>query len=256
MDEVLEKMYEDTSTAISRDERELFISRIKRGQIYDHKKDHNEALELWANVLKEVLLRVKVKESEVSELRMSTNSLVDSESSIASDDDQDLEDERRAKKLQYLRTKRANELRDLLELQHRVTFMMASANFQLKNETEETRLYEEAEALRREVRLFSISLIIQILRHPIRRANHFIKRLNDMVDGQHFVEIPELKQSDFSGGILSREILRRLQSFVDQMNAQANELDDWREKVIQRLRLPLLDQTADPDGEFFLLLLN
>ena len=53
MDEVLEKMYEDTSTAISRDERELFISRIKRGQIYDYKKDHNEALELWAEVLKE-----------------------------------------------------------------------------------------------------------------------------------------------------------------------------------------------------------
>ena len=65
---------------------------------------------------------------------------MDSESSVASDDDQDLEDERRAKKLQHLRTKRANELRDLLELQHRATFMMASANFQLKNEAEETKI--------------------------------------------------------------------------------------------------------------------
>src|SRR5438552_7819573 len=62
MDEVLEKMYEDTSAATSRDERELFISRIKRGQIYDHKKDHNGALELWTDVLKEVLLRVKAKQ--------------------------------------------------------------------------------------------------------------------------------------------------------------------------------------------------
>ena len=78
-----------------------------------------------------------------------------------------------------------------------------------------------------------------------------------MVDGQQFVEIPEFRQSDFSGGILTRKVFERLQPFVDQMNAQANELDDWREKVIQRLRLPLLDQTADPDGEFsFLLILN
>jgi hypothetical protein len=75
-----------------------------------------------------------------------------------------------------------------------------------------------------------------------------------MVDGQQFVEIPEFRQSEFSGGILTRKVFERLQPFVDQMNAQANELDDWREKVIQRLRLPLLDQTADPDGEFYSLL--
>ena len=137
MDEVLEKMYEDTSAATSRDERELFISRIKRGQIYDHKKDHNGALELWTDVLKEVLLRVTVKKAEVLELRISTNSVAESESSGLSEDDEDLEDERRAKKLQHLRTKRGNELRDLLELQHRATFMMASANFQLKKEAEE-----------------------------------------------------------------------------------------------------------------------
>jgi len=34
------------------------------------------------------------------------------------------------------------------------------------------------------------------------------------------------------------------------MNEQANEMDKWREFIIQRLRLPLLDQTVDPDGEY------
>lgn len=149
MDEVLEKMYEDTSTTISRDERELFISRIKRGQIHDHNKDHNDALEIWAAVLEEVVCRVKVKQVEVSDLKVSSSSS-ESDSSVASDDE-DIEDERRAKRLQYLRTKRGNELRDLWDLQHRATFMMASANFQLKNEAEETRLYDNAEALRRDV---------------------------------------------------------------------------------------------------------
>jgi len=66
---------------------------------------------------------------------------------------------------------------------------------------------------------------------------------------QQFVEIPEFRQSEFPGGILTRKVFERLELFVDQMNEQANEIDDWREKVIQRLRLPLLDQTVDPDGE-------
>ena len=152
MDEVLEKMYEDTCTAINRDERELFISKIRRGQMYDYNKDHNGALEIWGAVLQHVVDRANEKKAEISDLKLSNGSEGESESSIAGDEEEDIED-RRAKKLQYLRTKRANELRDLLDLQHRATFMMASANFQLKNEQEETRLYDEAEILRREVNL-------------------------------------------------------------------------------------------------------
>lgn len=151
MDEVLEKMFEDTSTAISRDEREIFIGKIKQGQILDHQKDHNGALELWKDVFDEVLRRVKVKQTENLDLKVSQNSEGDLDSSSSSEEEEDAEDERRAKKLRFLRTKRANELRDLLDLQHRATFMMANANHQLNNEEEETRLYDEAEALRREV---------------------------------------------------------------------------------------------------------
>ena len=150
MNEVLEKMFEDTSTAISRDEREMFIAKITRGQILDHQKDHNGALELWKDVFGEVLRRVKVKQTENLDLKVSQNSEAELDSSSSSDEE-DPEDERRAKKLRFLRTKRANELRDLLDLQHRAIFMMANANHQLNNEDEETRLYDEAEALRREV---------------------------------------------------------------------------------------------------------
>jgi hypothetical protein len=151
MDEVLEKMYEDTCTAISRDERELFISRIKRGQIYDYNKEHNQALEIWANVVEDVHSRAGVKKAEVMKLKNTAKSDADSDSSDTSDEE-DAEDKRKAKKRRFLHTKRANELRDLQDLQHRATFMMASANFQLDNEEEETRLYDEAEKLRDEVR--------------------------------------------------------------------------------------------------------
>jgi len=70
-----------------------------------------------------------------------------------------------------------------------------------------------------------------------------------MIESQQFVEIPEFRQSDYSGGIITRKIFERLQPFVDEVNEQANQLDEWRGKIVQILRLPLLDQTVDPDGE-------
>jgi len=160
MDEVLEKMYEDTATAISRDERELFVDQIKRGQIYDHNKDHQAAIDLWQHVLDEVLVRVAAKEKEVSLLKISTTN--ESSSDTDSSGDDDVEDDRRTKKLIHLRTKRGNELRDLWDIQHRSTFLMASAYFQIKNESEETRLYDKAEKLRRDVTIISslLSLIV------------------------------------------------------------------------------------------------
>jgi E3 ubiquitin-protein ligase SHPRH len=149
MDEVLEKMYEDTSTAISRDERELFVNQIKRGQIYDHNKDHEVAINLWQHVLDEVLVRVAAKEKDVSLLKVSN--AIESGSDTDSSEADDEEDDHQTKKLIHLRTKRGNELRDLWDVQHRSTFLMASAYFQIKNESEETRLYDEAEKLRRGV---------------------------------------------------------------------------------------------------------
>jgi len=159
MDEVLDKMYEDTCAAISRDERELFIARLKRGQIYDYRKDHETALAIWEKVLGDVSERVQHKVEEVQELKgevdsdtETTSSEVDSLAGASRDD------ELRVKRIKYLRTRRGNELRDLQDLQHRATFMMASANYQLKNEKEEIRLYDEAEKLRREVSRFCFFL--------------------------------------------------------------------------------------------------
>jgi E3 ubiquitin-protein ligase SHPRH len=149
MDEVLEKMYEDTSTAICRDERELFVNQIKRGQIFDHNKDHEAAIDLWQQVLDEVLVRVTAKEKEVTLLKASNT--IESGSDTDSSETDDEEDDHQNKKLIHLRTKRGNELRDLWDVQHRSTFLMASAYFQIKNESEETRLYDEAEKLRRDV---------------------------------------------------------------------------------------------------------
>jgi hypothetical protein len=73
-----------------------------------------------------------------------------------------------------------------------------------------------------------------------------------MADERLFAEIPEILHSQFAGGILTTKILERLMSLVDQMNSQANQIDEWREHVIQRLRLPLLDQGVDPDGEYLI----
>jgi E3 ubiquitin-protein ligase SHPRH len=70
-----------------------------------------------------------------------------------------------------------------------------------------------------------------------------------MASAQSFVEIPEFNHSEFTGGVLSRNILERLRLLVDLMNEQANQMDEWREQIIKRLLVPLLDQTVDPNGE-------
>ena len=153
MDEVLEKMYEDTCGAIGRDERELFIARLKKGQIYDCLKDHEQALDIWGKVLKELEERARRKYQEVCDLKGDLESDAESVSSETTGfEGNDKDEELKVKKIKTLRTKRGNELRDLQDLQHRATFLMASANFQLKNQKEETQLYEKAEKLRREVK--------------------------------------------------------------------------------------------------------
>jgi hypothetical protein len=61
--------------------------------------------------------------------------------------------------------------------------------------------------------------------------------------------IPELRYSPLAGGIIVRKVFERLELFIEQMNGQATELDEWRKKIIHRLRLPLLDQSGNPEGE-------
>jgi E3 ubiquitin-protein ligase SHPRH len=59
---------------------------------------------------------------------------------------------------------------------------------------------------------------------------------------QAFVQIPEFPSDPRSGGLESRRIMEKLDSLAAALDAQANILDEWREKTIQFLLRPLVDE--------------
>lgn len=76
-----------------------------------------------------------------------------------------------------------------------------------------------------------------------------ILHMSRRVESRDFVVIPELKFSEYTGGIQTRDILERLQILTELLNEQANLLDDYREYCISRLSSELADQNDDPSGE-------
>lgn len=59
---------------------------------------------------------------------------------------------------------------------------------------------------------------------------------------QDFVQIPEIPSSPPKGGLESRRIMEQFHQWAITMDAQANVLDEWREKTIQFLLRPLVDE--------------
>lgn len=58
---------------------------------------------------------------------------------------------------------------------------------------------------------------------------------------QTFVQIPEFPSSPSPGGIESRRIMEQLNELGIALDAQANQVDEWREQAIKSLLRPLVD---------------
>ncbi len=63
-----------------------------------------------------------------------------------------------------------------------------------------------------------------------------------LAEEQSFEEIPEVEVSDAIGGLESRKLREKLAILGEAMNDHANQMDMWRENVIQLLLRPLVDQ--------------
>ena len=83
------------------------------------------------------------------------------------------------------------------------------------------------------------------------KAQRLINQCKQKAKHQAFVEIPELALPDVQGSIETRTISMELQSILEELNVQANHLDEWREIMIQILISPLVDQDEDATGEEF-----
>ena len=150
MSEVLETMFEESQSAIAKIRRELWMSRLEVGQIFDFQSQSEKALAIWMEVLTEVQMQCDQKSAQIR---------IHSEQADGDPDGSVISAETEAVKMEFseqnpsrpLTTQRA-ELRNLLDVLHQAAFLVACSYVILKDEEKEKLFYEKAEQIRREVR--------------------------------------------------------------------------------------------------------
>ncbi|KAK7409677.1 hypothetical protein QQX98_008120 [Neonectria punicea] len=250
VEEVLDAMLEQSENAIRSDERTYLSSKLTRGQMYENSPRVKEALEVWKAVSHEASrlvsdareeLKKFVQERGGSEV-IAKLKLVDSKDSEDPEDSEDepMEGESKARLGECQRR-----LRGALEMQHKAVFFCANAYFQIRDQPEMTEPdseefeqlkkleddgYEEAKVIRRE-----------ILRESHRKATRLMKKIAQKATDQTFVEVPELVARP-ERGIESGRIVDGLDALFEELNEQANLIDESREYIIQLLLKTLIDE--------------
>jgi len=72
-----------------------------------------------------------------------------------------------------------------------------------------------------------------------------MSKLQHRAQMQQFIQIPEFPSNLPKGGLESRKSAEQFEALTTVLNHQANTLDEWREKTIQFLIQPLVDEDDD-----------
>ncbi|PSR79191.1 SNF2 family N-terminal domain-domain-containing protein [Coniella lustricola] len=243
--EVLDAMIEQSDISIRADQRVLFMNRLTRGQLFEDSPRVREALAIWQEVLTATGGIVEACRKNLDhEMSLAKSSNGDANCSHGVDDSDAEADEINSGKVGEARRR----LRSALEVQHRAIFFCANAHFQIKSNPEMTdpesdefrrleRLesdgYDEAKLIRRE-----------ILEESRQKALRRMDKISRLANKQGFVTIPEYDNIEYQG-IESRAIADGLEVLAGELNVQADQLDVWRESVIQLLLKPLVDEDDD-----------
>ncbi|KAL7931223.1 SNF2 family N-terminal domain-containing protein [Trichoderma chlorosporum] len=260
VEEVLNAMLEQGEIAIRIDERAYLSSRLFLGQLFENSPRVREALETWKEVEGEsaklvtdaqAALREALRErrgaKDASDILERVQDVSDSDIESDEEAEEEIGSKGRLGELQ-------NRLRTSLELHHKAVFFCANAYFQIRDNQEMTppdseefqRLkkleddgYENAKMIRRKV-----------LGESHRKAMRLVKKITLKAKDQSFIEIPELIMKS-EKGIESGSIVDSLQTLYDELNEQANLIDEWREQVVQLLLRPLIDEeeSTETTGE-------
>jgi E3 ubiquitin-protein ligase SHPRH len=246
--EVLEVMIEQNDVALKAEARDSIIAQIKSGHIKGNAKDvenrSETALPFYEQALKEAQEYVKICRAEllVEKKKVGSTSLESTELSGV----EDLEDDdiRNAGRMPVLR----KALRSFLELEHACKFFIGTVHFQLKSnenitkpdteefqrlENLETQWYDEAKEIRKE-----------LLRESQNRAQIQMKKIST---SKPFCQIPVIKDLPGLGGIETRNVLEMMDNITDILNAQAEQLEKWRSKIVNILLMPLVDEDEGKD---------
>ncbi|KAI1824665.1 SNF2 family N-terminal domain-containing protein [Xylaria intraflava] len=248
LEEHLETMLGNSETYIRFYLRSYFTSKLERGQLLENSPRVKEALQIWQEALKGIEpLVLECREELQRKLENSRpgpkrNSIDYIDENNPDEETVDITNVRRSLKL-------------FLDLEHKASFLVASAFFQIKSDDSLTppdsdefrRLeacemagYERARRIRRE-----------ILRGPLTKASSLMDKLRQRVAAGHSIEFPQLELPTLHG-------IRRVRAEIEQvmaewktlavsLNNQAHVIKTWRECMVQLLLKPLVDADEGDD---------
>ncbi|KAF2112416.1 SNF2 family N-terminal domain-containing protein [Lophiotrema nucula] len=240
--EVLEVMIEQNDTSLKAEAREHILARMRSGHVSGNARDNPKrsvaSLPVYQTALAEAQGYVKTCRDElVAEKEKVGLALIETKDEDDSDDE-DGTGEKHGRVAAVRKT-----IRSFLELEHACQFFIGTAYFQIKSNEEltkpeseefhnleklEVQWYDSAKAIRKE-----------LLQDSQNRAQRQMKKIQSR---QAFTTIPEIADIDDLGGIENVNVLRMMDDVTEVLNAQAEQLAKWRQKVVDILLLPLVDE--------------
>jgi E3 ubiquitin-protein ligase SHPRH len=250
--EVLQAMIDQNDTKLKSEARELVLSHMRCGHIYSFAKDlenpYDMAIPFYKDALQTTLDYVKSGREEIQAeaetLQLSDPS--DAPEHEGSDGDDNDKDETSAKFARITILRRS--LRSFLELEHACYFFIGNMHYQKKEnvaltvpdsdgyhllEKLEKEWYDKAQVIRQE-----------LLKETEARTQRQMQKMKDLRNQHQDLELPEIEDL---GGIESSSVLEKLDVITEVINLQSAKLKEWRNKIIEILTLPLVDNDEEKE---------
>lgn len=251
VEEVLDAMLDQSESVIRAEQRALFNNLLTQGQLLENSPRVKEALAIWERVrddarvvVAECREQLRIELARSREKNGKGKEIASEEDD--SDDSEDSDESVLGKRVGECRRK----LRLALEIEHKATFFCANGYFQVKSNKDFTELdSDEFHRLEKtEVEGYDLAkrLRKEILHETHEKAMALLGKISGMARAQKFAVIPAMKYIHHKG-IESRPILERLDELSSLLDAQANQLDEWREHAIRLLLKPLVDEEKDAE---------
>ncbi|KAL2268631.1 hypothetical protein VTJ83DRAFT_3477 [Remersonia thermophila] len=243
VEEVLSAMLEQTDSTVRGFQRSLLSSKLTRGQIVACQKQVREALAIWEAVERESTKLVEECRAELRQIIQEDRGTTELSREEEEEEEEDLEEGVTSRVGEARRR-----LRLALEVQHRAVFFCGNGYFSLKSNPELTKPdsdeFHRLEKLEVEAYDRAKKIRKELLQESHRKAKKLMGRLANMAEQQAFAVLPETKPVD-QKGIESRKISEAMEELNAALDHQANQLDGWREHVVQMLLKPLVDEESD-----------
>ncbi|KAF8245340.1 hypothetical protein K440DRAFT_555895 [Wilcoxina mikolae CBS 423.85] len=266
VEQVLSVMIDQHMIQMRTNERSLFWSMVKRGQIHEDSKNIEKAMTVWQEVLKLVQASVaECRQSLADEIKKAKESDKESQKdpkgkSKPKDDDVEDEDEKTSSRVAAARSR----LKGFLEIEHACYYWLGTGFYQLREKAEAKdgaaeqpenqpkapnpdKTIEEYKEKESEYYALAKKLRLELMHETRTRALTFISAFNKKKEDQSFAEVPDIDPPEGAGGIECQTILDNIVNLADVLNEQANLFDEWREKLISLLVEKLVDQDDDEE---------